>query len=87
MIDNNRRYCFLLLLSLSLRLLPRLKLFNSIGTEEWCILLLNEPLARIVDVVIVVLQGQGTSLDIVESREGLKHLVHDWHIEELSFTH
>ena len=39
------------------------------------------------NVVIVMLQRQGTSHNVVESREGLKHLMHNGHVEELWFAH
>lgn len=57
------------------------------GPEVRSVFLIYEPLACVVDVVIVVLQSQGTPLYVVESREGCKHLMHNRHVEKLSLSH
>ena len=51
------------------------------------IFFLDEPLASVMDVIAVVLQGQSAPFNVVEAGESGKHLLHDRHVKQLLLRH
>ena len=57
------------------------------SSKERRIFTVHQPLTCVVNVIIIVLQGQGTPLDIVEARESTIHLAYYRHVKQLVLRH